>query len=68
MWGFPFPQTKLLRRNLLTPFNSEELTSWRDNPPIDSALASDRITLDQWLFHGAILSVAFPSCCRAFLS
>jgi hypothetical protein len=44
----------------LTLFNSKELTLRRDNPPIDSALTGDLITLDRWLFHDATLSVDIP--------
>jgi hypothetical protein len=41
----------------LSSFNSEDLTSRRDNPAIDSAPTSGRITPARWLFHGATLSV-----------
>jgi hypothetical protein len=44
----------------LTASNSEKLTSRRDNPTTDSARTSDRITLGQWLFHGATPSIDAP--------
>src|SRR6202163_1337124 len=39
------------------PFYSEDLTSLRDNPTQSIARSHDRISLDQWLFHGAMLSI-----------